>query len=322
MLPVYLIAGEEHLLVLEAADRLRAKAKAQGFLERQVLDAEGGFDWDDLARAGANLSLFASQRVIDLRLPGGKPGNEGSEAIQAFCASSPSDTILLITCTSWGKANEGKWVQAIDRVGAYLPIWPLRREDLDQWVAERARSRGLNVTNDAVAAIAERVEGNLLAAAQEIDKLKLLVPDGRIDAAMVERVTADSARYDVFGLVDAAWGGDGARVVRILRGLKAEGEVVPGLISWFVMQLQAMVRLSAVAPAQQSQAMTQERIFGARQTAVRKVLARTDRAFWERRLQDAAEVDRLGKGRGTGDPFVAFERLLLTIADRRKFGGM
>ena len=119
MLPVYLIAGEEHLLVLEAADRLRAKAKNQGFLERQVLDAEGGFDWDDLARAGANLSLFASQRVIDLRLPGGKPGNEGSEAIQAFCASSPSDTILLITCTSWGKANEGKWVQAIDRVGAY-----------------------------------------------------------------------------------------------------------------------------------------------------------------------------------------------------------
>lgn len=318
----YLIAGEEHLLVLEAADRVRARAKALGFSERQVLDAESGFDWDELARAGASLSLFASQRLIDLRLPGGKPGNEGSEAIQQFCESAPPDTCLLVTCTTWGKAHEGKWVQAIERAGGYLPIWPLRREDLDGWIAERSRSRGLQLTPEAVAAIAERVEGNLLAAAQEIDKLRLLVPDGSIDAPTVVRVMADSARYDVFSLVDAALLGDGARVVRILRGLKAEGEMVPGLMGWFMNQLQAMVRLSQLPPAQQAGAMPQERIFGPRQQVVRKALARTDRGFWEQRLREAAEVDRLGKGRGTGDPYLAFERLLLRIADRRKFGAL
>lgn len=321
LLPAYLIAGEEHLLVLEAADRLRAKARALGFNERQVLDVESGFDWNDLARAGASLSLFASQRLIDLRLPTGKPGNEGSEAIQAFCASAPDDTVLLVTCTSWAKANEGKWVSAIEQVGAYVPVWPLKREELDGWIMARARSRGLSITADAVAAIAERIEGNLLAAAQEIDKLKLLVPEGRVDAATVARVTADSARFDVFGLVDAAIVGDGARVVRVLRGLKAEGEAVPGLMGWFMMQLNMLVRLSSVPPAQQASAMTQERVYGPRQAMVRKALARGDRMFWERILCAAAEVERLGKGRGSGDPWLAFERLLLRIADRRRFGG-
>jgi len=318
--PVYMITGEEHLLVIEAADRVRAKAKQLGFTERDVLDVDTKFDWDDLARAGANMSLFSSQRLIDLRMPGGKPGNEGSEAIQAFCQSAPPDTVLLITCMTWAKSHEGKWVQAIEKAGAYVPIWPLKRDELEGWIEARARSRGVSLARDAVEAIAERVEGNLLAAAQEIDKLKLLVPEGRVDAATVARVTADSARFDVFGLVDAAFSGDAARVVRTLRGLKAEGEAIPALMGWFMQQLTMMLRMSALSPAQQSGAMTQERVFGPRQAIVRKALSRNDHAFWERSFREAAEVDRLGKGRGTGDPYLAFERLLLRIADRRKFG--
>lgn len=320
--PAYLIAGEEHLLVIEAADRVRARAKELGFSERQVLDAESGFDWDDLARAGATLSLFATQRLIDLRLPGGKPGNEGSEAIQEFCAKAGPDTCLLITCTTWGKAHEGKWVQAIERAGGYLPIWPLKREDLDAWIGNRASTRGLTLTREAITLIADRVEGNLLAAAQEIDKLKLLCPDQRVDADTIAKVTADNARFDVFNLVDAAFNGEGARAVRVLRGLKAEGEVVPQLMGWFMNQLNALLRLSQVGPAQQAQAMTQERIFGPRQAVIRRLLGRTDRAFWEQRLVEAAEIDRLSKGRGTGDPYLAFERLLLRIADMRRFGAM
>ncbi len=315
--PVYLIAGEEHLLVIEAADALRGRARELGFSEREVHDVESGFDWNDLARSGAAMSLFASQRLIELRLPTGKPGTEGSEAIQEWCERAPSDCVLLITCMQWSKKQEGKWTQAVDRSGVFLALWPLKRDELPGWVQARAASRSVQLTADAVDALVRRTEGNLLACAQEIDKLALLANGRRIDERELEDLVADSARFDVFGMVEATFAGDGARARRMLASLRAEGEAPATLMAWLLSNLQAAARLSQLPRAQQSGAFRNEGIWGARDAAFRKALARGDARFWEQRLAEAARVDRLSKGRGVDDPFLALERLLLRISDAR-----
>lgn len=315
--PIYLIAGEEHLLVIEAADALRARARELGYGEREVHDVEAGFDWNDLARSGAAMSLFASQRLIELRLPTGKPGTEGSEAIREWCDRSPSDCVLLITCMQWSRKHEGKWSQAVERAGVFLPLWPLKRDELPAWIQSRAASRSVQLTRDAVEALVRRTEGNLLACAQEIDKLALLADGRRLDERELEELVADSARFDVFGMVEAAFAGDGARARRMLASLRAEGEAPATLMVWLLSNLQAAARLSQLPRAQQAGAFRNEGIWGTRDAAFRKALARGDTRFWEQRLAEAARVDRLAKGRGVDDPYVALERLLLRIGDTR-----
>ncbi|HVV96747.1 MAG TPA: DNA polymerase III subunit delta, partial [Rhodanobacteraceae bacterium] len=131
--PAYLLAGEEHLLVIEAADALRARAHALGYVEREILDVEPHFDWNRLADAGRALSLFASRRLIDLRLPTGRPDKDGSAAIIAFCETPPPDTVLLVTANDWSKRHEGAWVRAVESVGVFVPVWPMKREELPNW---------------------------------------------------------------------------------------------------------------------------------------------------------------------------------------------
>jgi len=313
--PVYLLAGEEHLLLLEAADALRARARELGYTEREILDAETGFDWNELAQAGASMSLFASRKVIDLRLPTGKPGKDGSAAIVEYCERPPPDNVLLITCTQWSKAQEGAWVAAIERVGVFVPVWPLKAEELPDWIAQRMAARGLKPDRAAIEALAERVEGNSLAAAQEIDKLALLQGDAPLDAATLEDLVADSARYDVFKLVEAAFAGDAERALRILDGLRSEGEQVPALMGWVLNQLQLIARLAANSNL--NAAFRNERIWPAREAQYRKALGRADRRHWDACLVQAARIDRLSKGRGQGDAWTEFERLLLAIAQPR-----
>ena len=313
--PVYLLAGEEHLLLLEAADALRARARELGYVEREVLDAEGSFDWNELSMAAASMSLFASRRVLDLRLPSGRPGKEGAAAIIEYCERPPPDTILLITCTQWSKSHETTWVATVERVGSFAPVWPLKPNELPEWIRERMVARGLKPDRDAIAALCERVEGNLLAAAQEIEKLVLLHGAQPLDAQTLEDLVADSARFDVFRLTDAALTGDGARALRVLAGLRAEGEQVPGLMGWVLNQLQIMVRLAAAANL--AAAMRSERIWPAREGMYRKALARADSRHWEACLAEAALIDRLSKGRGSGDPWLQLERLIAAMAQPR-----
>ena len=312
--PVYLIAGEEHLLVLEAADALRARAKQLGYAEREILDVEQHFDWNALAQSANAMSLFASRKLIDLRLPTGKPGREGSAAISEYCENPPPDTVLLITAMEWSKKeNEGSaWVAAVERSGAYVPVWPMRVDELPAWIAQRMASRGLRPDQGAIEALAERVEGNSLAAAQEIDKLALLHGAAPLDADTLEDLVADSARFDVFKLIDAALGGDSARALRVLDGLRAEGEQVPGLMGMVLYQLQTLARLAAVENL--ASAFRAERVWDSREKLLRKVLARADRTHWQACLAQAARVDRVSKGRGFGDAWREFERLLVMIA--------
>jgi DNA polymerase-3 subunit delta len=310
----YLLAGEE-LLVLEAADALRAQARRLGYTEREVLEVGQHFDWDDVARAGASMSLFASRRLIDLRLPTGRPGVEGAKAITAFCADPPPDVTLLVTAMEWSSKHDGAWSRKFDAEHSMVVFNAPRPHEWNAWVGARLASRGLSASADAVALLAERVEGNLLAAAQEIDKLVVLHGEGRIDAAEMENLVADSARYDVFKLADAAFGGDGARALRVLAGLRSEGDELIALMGWMVNQLQLALRL-ANAPNFAAQAKV-ERLWQSREQMFRQALRRAPRVHWLQCLARAARIDRMAKGREQGDPWLEAERLVAVIAEPR-----
>jgi DNA polymerase-3 subunit delta len=319
--PAYLIAGAEHLLVIEAADALRARAKELGFLERDVLDVESNFDWNQLGDASRSMSLFASRKLIDLRLPTGRPGKDGSAAIVEFCAAPPPDTVLLVSANDWSKKHEGAWSVAIERVGMAVAVWPLKREELPDWIGARMASRGLNATPDAIALLADRVEGNLLAAAQEIDKLALLHDGRTVDVVALEASVADDARYDVFRLTDAAIGGDAGRALHIVAGLRAEGEELIPLLGWMLMQLRLLLRLATAANV--DSALRSERIWPAsREGMFKRALRNGDRAHWERCLNQAGRIDRIAKGRGDGDAWRELERLVAAIASPRRGAGL
>jgi len=319
--PVYLIAGPETLRVLEAADAVRAQARAQGIGEREVFDADGrDFDWDQLDASFNAPSLFSARRLVEVRLPGGKPGKEGAEVITAFCANPPPDVVLLITAGEWGKAYQSKWSDAIARVGVLVVAWAIKPHELPGWIEGRLRGKGLRADRDAVQLLADRVEGNLLAAAQEIDKLALLSDGQPLDAARMESLVANAARYDVFRLTDAVLAGQGAQVSRILAGLRGEGDMVAGLMPMIVKELLRTAALARVQAGGGNLAaeMKSQGIWEAKQAPFKRALQRhASPARWERFVAEASKIDRIAKGRGDGDAWVALERLLLAVAEAR-----
>lgn len=319
--PIYLLAGDEHLLLIEAVDKVRARAKALGYGEREVLDE--GFAWRDLAAVGASRSLFASRRVIEIRLPSGRPdkkgGGEGSAALADWARSPPPDTLLLISALSWSRSHVTAWVNEVTKAGVLCVFWPLKPDELPAWIGARATSRGITLKPDAVRLLAEQSEGNLLATAQEIDKLALAGESSAIDAAKLGALIADSARYDVFRLVDAALDGDATRALRVVRGLRGEGEEVAGLLPWVANQLGVVLGLAEAAARGQplERAFQQFGVWQMKQTQMRRAVTRAPAAFWDARLADAAKVERIAKGRPPGDPWREFERLIVRIAEPR-----
>ena len=316
--PAYLVAGPETLHVLEAADAIRARARADG-AEREVFEAEGREpDWDSLSASFGAPGLFASRRLLELRLPSGKPGKVGAEVIGAFCANPPPDVTLLVVAGEWSKAHQGKWVDALSKIGVVSIAWALKPHELPGWIERRLRDRGLRASGEAVQGLAERVEGNLLAAAQEIDKLALLAPGATLDLATMESLVADAARYDVFRLVEVALSGNAAQVRRMLAGLRAEGEQVAGLMPVVIREV---LRAAGFARAQARGAnmaaeMKAQGLWEARQAPFKRALQRHARPMhWNRFAAYASRVDRAAKGRAAGDPWVLLERLLLAIAE-------
>jgi DNA polymerase III subunit delta len=327
---VYLLASGEPLLLLEAADALRLRARALGFSEREVFDADARFDWGQLEASFGMLSLFASRRMIEVRLPTGKPGKDGGAVIEAFCASPAPDVLLLVTAAEWSKSHETAWVRAVDKAGGFVTMWPPRADELPAWIARRLKSRGVQATNDAAALLAQRVEGNLLAAAQEVDKLALLVNpathevgvaarSGALDAETMESLVADSARYDVFRLTDTALAGDAPRALHMLAGLRGEGAQVVPLLSWLATQVLALAHVAAVQAAggNVAGAMQQSRIWDSKQPLFRRAVGRGTPAHFEALIADCARIDRISKGRADGDPWRELERLVVGIAAPR-----
>jgi len=317
--PVYLIAGGEALIVQECADALRAKARAEGYSEREVLEAGKDFDWNALTMGIASLSLFASRRLFDLRLPTGKPDKDGSKAITDYCQNPPPDTVLLITAQEWSLKHAGKWTEAIARLGHVVTVWPIKPNELHDWLEKRLRSRGLSAEPAALQLLAERVEGNLLAAAQEVEKLALLAPGKRLGADEMERLVADSARYDVFKLAEAALAGDAQRAVRMVHALRAEGEQVPGLLPIVAMELLKVAGLARVANdgGNLTNAMRDARVWDSKQALYRRAIERHPASRWEAFVAEAGRIDLIAKGRLAGDPWLLLERLLAAIAEAR-----
>jgi DNA polymerase-3 subunit delta len=250
-------------------------------------------------------------------LPTGLPGKEGSAAIAAYCEAPPPDTVLLVTANDWSKRHEGAWVRAVESAGVFVPVWPMKREELPGWIGARMAQKGVGATPDAIAWLAERVEGNLLAAAQEIDKLALTAEGNTIDVETLEASVADDARYDVFRLTDAAIGGDAARALRILAGLRAEGEEVIPMLGWVLSQLRQLSRMAAETGGFAGGG------YG-REAAMRRALRNADPSHWERCLAQAARVEIFAKGqnldaagRSWGDAWIEFERLIAAIAKPR-----
>lgn len=320
--PVYLLASQEPLLLLEAADALRNKARELGYAEREVFEADHRFDWGTLESSFVTMSLFSSRRVIEVRLPTGKPGKEGGAVLEKFAKDPAPDILLLVTAAEWSNKHDAAWSRAIDQRGAMLVLWPVKPNELPQWIARRLKSRGLEATPDAAALLAERIEGNLLAAAQEIDKLALLKGKGKIDAAEMESLVADSARYDVFRLTDTALAGDAPRALHMLAGLRGEGEAVVPMLSWITTQVQALALLSAVQESggNLAQAFSQARVWDSKQPLFRRALGRGSAAHFEKLLSDCARIDRISKGRLAGDAWRELERVIVGIGAPRALG--
>jgi DNA polymerase-3 subunit delta len=222
--PAYLISGDEPLLVQESCDLIRHAARKAGFGEREIHHAEANFDWDQLLTSVNSLSLFAERKIIELRIDNGKPGDKGAKALIGYCENPPPDTLLLIITPKLdGSSQRSKWFKTVEKVADFVQIWPVTPLQLPRWIEQRMQQTGLNASREAIDMLAARIEGNLLAAAQEIEKLKLLSPDGQVSAEMIASAVGDSARYDVFSLLDKALHGDARAAVRTLHGLKGEG---------------------------------------------------------------------------------------------------
>ncbi|MBL4762681.1 MAG: DNA polymerase III subunit delta, partial [Gammaproteobacteria bacterium] len=245
LLPIYLLSGDEPLQLMEAADGVRQKARAEGFAEREILDVDRSFDWGQLFSASNSMSLFASRRIIELRLPTAKPGREGSLALLEYCQNPDPDNLLLIIAGKLdAAAKKSKWCKTLESAGVLLQVWMPDTQQLPQWIQQRMIAQGLAPDQGAVQVVANRVEGNLLAASQEIEKLSLLFHGEAIDAEKVATVVADSTRYSTYDLADALLKGDARRAVRIFHGLLSEGVVAPLFLSVITRDLRVLYGLA------------------------------------------------------------------------------
>ena len=315
--PCYLVTGDEHLLVDEALDQIRQTARQKGFESRELHVAAAGFDWAALAAAGANLSLFAEKRIIELRLPTGKPGKAGGEAIVGLAGRLGPELLLIVSAPKLDRAGAAsKWAKTLDDLGVSLQLWPVGQRELPGWIAARMRRAGLEPDRDAVTLIAERVEGNLLAAGQEIEKLRLLLGAGPVTAEDVGNAVADSSRYDVYKLVDAALEGDARRAVRILAGLRSEG-VEPVIVVWaLTRELRSMATLADAVRrrADLGAAMQKAGVWRNRQALVRSCVGRHSGEHFYRLIQAAGQADRAAKGQSRADPWQLATDIVLGLA--------
>jgi DNA polymerase-3 subunit delta len=309
--PAYLVSGDEPLLVGEAADAIRGAARAAGYAERRVFFIERGFDWQELRAETQALSLFAARRLIELRLPTGKP-DKGAAQLAALAADPPPDVVTLVLTEKLDKkASDSAWVQAFAQQGCWVSVWPVKAEALPVWLAARAKRSGVTLEPGAAALIAERVEGNLLAAAQEVQKLALLAPSARIGRELVLASVGDSARYDVFQLAEAAAAGDAARALRVLLGLKSEG-VEPTLILWAIVR--ELRGLFQAGERQRLRAAPRGAGWNQASTPSAAALARLRTLPLAELLCEASATDRIVKGLAPGDAWTALTGLTAGLA--------
>ncbi|MDH3611895.1 MAG: DNA polymerase III subunit delta [Gammaproteobacteria bacterium] len=317
--PCYLVTGDEHLLVAEALDAIRESARQHGFTSRELHIASQGFDWAQLRDSSANLSLFAEKKIVELRLPTGKPGRSGSQAIVDLVETTDSDLLLIVSGPKLDRGGQAsKWAKSLEAKGVNIQVWPVGVRELPGWIAERMRQAGLQPDREAVALIADRVEGNLLAAGQEIEKLRLILGEGKVTAADVNTAVANSSRYDVFNLVDAALTGNAKRALKILSGLRAEG-VEPVIVVWaLTRELRTLASLTDTVSQGMDLAsgMQKTGVWRNRQALVRSCIGRHQHGDFHRLLKAASHADQAAKGQSPADPWQLSTDIVLGMSIR------
>ena len=302
--PLYVIHGAALLLAIEAADAIRAASRKEGCEEREVLIADTGFKWAELRNSAQGMSLFSAKKLLDLRIPTGKPGVEGAQALQDYCQQLPPDTVTLVSLPRLdGATTKTKWFSALTENAVVISADEIPLRELPLWIAARLKRQNQSADADTLAFLAQRVEGNLLAAFQEIQKLALLFPEGKLTFEQVKDAVMDVARYDVFKLSEAMLAGDAVRFAHILEGLRAEGTATV-LILWALAEdIRTMARVSRAMQngGSLSGALRDARVWGVRQKLVERAVRRFSPEFAERALRQAALIDKLVKGLRSGD---------------------
>lgn len=302
--PLYTLFGDEPLLLGETADLIRNTARQQGYTDREIFTVEQGFNWSNLQFAVNSLSLFSNRRIMDIRIPSGKPGKEGSKAIEAYCQTLPPDTVTLVTLPKIDKQSQTtKWFKALDRAGIVVAIYPIERNYLPKWIEQRLARQHQTAHVDVLQFLADSVEGNLLAAHQEIQKLALLYPNGVLSFEQVKNAVLDVARYDVYKLSEAMIAADTARYSRILDELKGEGTAPPLILAILAEQIRLLVRIHIGLEAGKpiAQLMKEARIWGNRQHIMMRAVKHTHLKSLKLAILHAAKIDRISKGVSKGD---------------------
>lgn len=312
----YLVTGDEALLVQECADAIRVAAREAGCTEREVIEisSQGG-EWQQLLQSAGALSLFADKKLIEVRLPSGKPGTEGSKAIQEYLAIDGDDVLLLVAGKIDKQSQRAKWYTQLDKAGVIVTLWPIKTQELPRWLGQRMQAAGLQVDREALSLLAERVEGNLLAAVQEVEKLKLLADNGKVTIDTVIASVADNARYNSFGLADTALAGDTRGAIRTLRGLAAEATAAPVALWALARDVKLLAQLAddGKSGLGMSQAMQQRGVWRSRSTLVQGAMNRHNADTINTLQALVYSVDAAIKGFTKDDPWLLLEQLLVLL---------
>lgn len=318
--PAYLITGDEPLLVQESCDAIRAAARKAGFSEREIFHTDAGFQWPQLLQSANSLSLFADKKLLEVRVHNGKPGDLGAKILQEYCAAPSPDNLLLLVCPKLDKATQNsKWYSAIEQIGTVVTVWPIGIKQLPRWIEQRLQRAGIRADSQAIDILAGRVEGNLLAAVQEIEKLKLVAENGMIDAQTMAHAVVDSARYDVFGLVDKALTGNAQGAAASLNGLRGEGTEAMAVLWALTREIRALIALKlALSDGQRLELIARKHgIFETRLPLIRGALQRLSIGTLRLLLRECSYTDRTVKGMAQGDPWEALLDIVLSLAGVR-----
>ncbi|OGV75883.1 MAG: DNA polymerase III subunit delta [Methylotenera sp. RIFCSPLOWO2_02_FULL_45_14] len=318
--PLYVLVGDEPLAQRECLDAIRAAARSQGFDERNILTVERNFDWQQIQSFGQSISLFSSRRLLELNIPSGKPGVEGSKALQALAAKSlPDTTVVIILPALERDAKNSAWFSALEAQSQTITLNEIDAANLPKWIANRLALQGQHTSVQTLEFLAHQVEGNLLAANQEVQKLGLLYPQGELSDATVREAVLNVSRYDAFQLGEAVLAGDAERTVRILQGLQDEGENAVAVMNPLLWVLRPLLRIKQAEMRGENltSAMTNARIYGDKQALVKRALTRLSLRQLEATLQKLADIDKTAKGVMLGDAWLEISRLCFGLAKVR-----
>lgn len=316
---IILISGDEPLLVQETEDTLRAQIKALGPFERVIFDIDGRFNWDRLHAQGQLMSLFSEKTLVECRMPSGKPGTQGAKAIDAWLNASPPDQILMITCGKLDASQQkSQWVKKIERQGIVVQIWPIKPQQMPNWIRTRARLMGLAIDNQALEFLSEHAEGNCLAAKQELEKLKLIYGEISLNIEHVQHAVVNSSRYNIFELIDACLSRHPEKSAKIFQGMRHEGQDCIMILMMLTREIRLLAQIATRVEQGQSfqEATLDARLWQTRKLLVERALSKRPAHYFLRLLQTARQIDAMIKGAREGNPWFALFALIMNLSGK------